>query len=77
MVPLPRLADWYLRRSMQRLQEVEDLTTHEIVEIVVGFYYIGAGGIDGSVTATTSVPVRPPLGKHLLDAATPSSAFGT
>lgn len=43
LVPLPRIAEWYLRRALERLEEVEDLTTHEIVEIVVGFYYVGAG----------------------------------
>jgi class 3 adenylate cyclase len=43
VVPLPRVAEWYLHRALERLNEVEDLTTHEIVNVVVGFYYIGAG----------------------------------
>jgi class 3 adenylate cyclase len=42
VVPMRRLAEWYLQRAMLRLEEVNDLTTHEIVEIVVGFYYVGA-----------------------------------
>jgi class 3 adenylate cyclase len=42
VVPLHRLAEWYLQRAMLCLEKVDDLTTHEIVEIVVGFYYIGA-----------------------------------
>jgi tetratricopeptide (TPR) repeat protein len=42
-VPLPRIAEWYLQRALRRLREVEDLTTHEIVGIVVGYYYLGAG----------------------------------
>jgi class 3 adenylate cyclase/tetratricopeptide (TPR) repeat protein len=43
LVPLPRVAEWYLRRALARLGEVDDLATHEIVGIVVGFYYAGAG----------------------------------
>ncbi|TME82299.1 MAG: hypothetical protein E6I45_06215, partial [Chloroflexi bacterium] len=43
VVPLPRVAEWYLHRALERLKEVDDLTTHEIVNVVVGFYYIGAG----------------------------------
>ena len=43
VVPLPRVAEWYLQRALRRLEEVEDLTTHEIVGIVVGYYYVGAG----------------------------------
>ena len=46
LVPLPRIAEWYLRRALGRLPEVDDLTTHEIVGIVVGFYYLGAGKWD-------------------------------
>lgn len=42
VVPLPRIAEWYLRRALGRLEHVDDLTTHEIVGIVVGFYYTGA-----------------------------------
>jgi len=42
LVPLPRIADSYLRRALARLDEVDDLTTHEIVGIVVGFYQVGA-----------------------------------
>lgn len=42
LVPLPRIADSYLRRALVRLNEVDDLTTHEIVGIVVGFYQVGA-----------------------------------
>jgi class 3 adenylate cyclase len=42
VVPLPRVAEWYLQRALGRLGDVEDLTTHEIVGIVVGFYYVGA-----------------------------------
>ncbi len=43
LVPLPRVAEWYLQRALERLDEVEDATTHEIVGIVVGFYFVGAG----------------------------------
>jgi class 3 adenylate cyclase/tetratricopeptide (TPR) repeat protein len=43
LIPLPRIAEWYLGRALAQLGEVDDLTTHEIVEIVVGFYQIGAG----------------------------------
>lgn len=43
VIPLPRIAEWYLRRALDRLADVEDLATHEIVGIVVGFYYVGAG----------------------------------
>ena len=46
LVPLPRIAEWYLGRAMERLADVEDLTTREIVEIVVGFYHIGSGRWD-------------------------------
>ena len=37
VVPLPRVAEWYLRRSEERLAAVEDLTSQEIVGIVIGF----------------------------------------
>jgi class 3 adenylate cyclase/tetratricopeptide (TPR) repeat protein len=43
LVPLPRIAEGYLGRALARLEQVDDLTTHEIVGIVVGFYYAGAG----------------------------------
>jgi class 3 adenylate cyclase/tetratricopeptide (TPR) repeat protein len=46
LVPLPRVAESYLRRALTELARVEDLTTHEIVGIVVGFHYIGAGRWD-------------------------------
>ena len=46
LVPLPRVAESYLRRALAELRQVEDLTTHEIVGIVVGFYNIGAGRWD-------------------------------
>jgi tetratricopeptide (TPR) repeat protein len=46
VVPMPRVAEWYLRRALGRLSQVDDLTTHEIVQIVVGFYYIGVGKWD-------------------------------
>jgi len=48
LVPLPRIADWYLRRALARLEQVDDLTTHEIVGIVAGFYYTGAGEWDAA-----------------------------
>ena len=44
LVPWPRVAASYLRRSLDELSRVEDLTTHEFVAIVVGFYYVGAAG---------------------------------
>lgn len=43
VVPMRRVAEWYLRRALERLSQVDDLATHEIVQIVVGFYYIGVG----------------------------------
>lgn len=43
LVPAPRIARWYLDRAMASLAEVDDLTTHEIVELVVGFYEAGVG----------------------------------
>lgn len=42
VIPLPRIAEWYLRRAGDHLATVDDLTTHEIVEIVIGFYATGA-----------------------------------
>jgi tetratricopeptide (TPR) repeat protein len=42
LVPLPSVAEWYLRRALERLGEVDELRTHEDVEIAAGFYYIGA-----------------------------------
>jgi class 3 adenylate cyclase/tetratricopeptide (TPR) repeat protein len=46
VVPMPRVAEWYMRRALGRLSEVDDLATHEIVQIVAGFYYIGVGKWD-------------------------------
>ena len=46
VVPLPRIAEWYLQRAQERLLHVDDLTTKEIVGIVIGFYYLGAAGWD-------------------------------
>jgi class 3 adenylate cyclase/tetratricopeptide (TPR) repeat protein len=46
VVPYPRIAEWYLRRSLDLLSTVEDVTTHEIVQIVAGFYAVGAGQWD-------------------------------
>ena len=46
LIPLPRIAEWYLTRAIAQLEHVDDLTTHEFVEITVGFYYIGAGRWD-------------------------------
>ena len=43
LVPWPRVAESYVRRALAELGRVEDLTTHEIVGIVVGFYYVGVG----------------------------------
>jgi class 3 adenylate cyclase/tetratricopeptide (TPR) repeat protein len=48
IVPWPRVAESYVRRALAELSRVEDLTTHEIVGIVVGFYYVGAGGWDAA-----------------------------
>jgi len=45
-VPLPSIADWYVQRALDRLRGVDDLTTHEVVEVVVGFYYVGAARWD-------------------------------
>jgi class 3 adenylate cyclase/tetratricopeptide (TPR) repeat protein len=42
VAPLPRVAEWYLNRSLRELGNVQDLATHEIVNIIVGFYYTGA-----------------------------------
>lgn len=46
VAPLPRIAEWYLRRALRELASVEDLSTHEIVNIIVGFYYTGAAKWD-------------------------------
>jgi len=46
LVPLPKFAEWYLNKSLRWIDQVDDLTTKEIVGIVVGFYYIGAGKWD-------------------------------
>jgi class 3 adenylate cyclase/tetratricopeptide (TPR) repeat protein len=46
VVPMPRVAEWYLQRALDRLAETDDVTTREIVEIVAGFYYIGAARWD-------------------------------
>jgi hypothetical protein len=46
LVPLPKFAEWYLDKSLRWLDQVDDLTTKEIVGVVVGFYYIGAGKWD-------------------------------
>jgi class 3 adenylate cyclase/tetratricopeptide (TPR) repeat protein len=43
VVPMPRVAEWYLQRALELLGEVDDLATHEIVQIVVGFYHVGVG----------------------------------
>jgi class 3 adenylate cyclase/tetratricopeptide (TPR) repeat protein len=48
LVPWPRVAESYVGRALAELSRVEDLTTHEIVAIVVGFYYIGAGTWDAA-----------------------------
>lgn len=42
VVPLPRVAESYLRRALIALGDVDDATTQEIVRVVVGFYYAGA-----------------------------------
>lgn len=42
VAPLPRIAEWYLQRALRELGSVQDQTTHEIVRIIVGFYYTGA-----------------------------------
>jgi tetratricopeptide (TPR) repeat protein len=46
LIPLPGIAERYLTRAIARLDHVDDLTTHEFVEITVGFYYIGAARWD-------------------------------
>lgn len=43
LAPLPRIARFYLDRALAGLDSVDDAATHEIVRIVVGFYYVGAG----------------------------------
>jgi tetratricopeptide (TPR) repeat protein len=43
LAPMPRIARWYLDRAIARLGEVDDLTTREIVALVVGFYEAGVG----------------------------------
>jgi len=48
LVPWPRVAVSYLRRGLAELSQVDDLTTHEFVGIVVGFYYVGAAGWDAA-----------------------------
>jgi tetratricopeptide (TPR) repeat protein len=45
-VPLPRVAEGYVRRALAAVDGVDDLTTHEIVGIVAGFYHIGVGHWD-------------------------------
>ncbi len=46
IAPMPRVAEWYLQRALKLLDGVEDLASHEIVRIVVGFYYVGVGNWD-------------------------------
>ena len=46
VAPMPRVAEWYLQRALKLLDRVDDLATHEIVQIVVGFYYVGVGKWD-------------------------------
>lgn len=46
VVPMPRVAEWYLQRALELLDRVDDLAIHEIVQIVVGFYFIGVGKWD-------------------------------
>jgi class 3 adenylate cyclase/tetratricopeptide (TPR) repeat protein len=55
VVPLPRIAEWYLKRAIGRLDEVDDLTTREIVGIVVAYYYEGAGDWDMARDQLTAV----------------------
>lgn len=43
LLPLPRVAEWYMGRALSGLERVSDLTTHEIVRIVAGYYDVGAG----------------------------------
>jgi tetratricopeptide (TPR) repeat protein len=54
-VPLPRIAEGYVRRALAALDGVDDLTTHEIVGIVAGFYHIGAGHWDEARQQLTTV----------------------
>ncbi len=46
LVPAARVARWYLDRATAHLEGVDDLTTHETVELVVGFYEAGVGAWD-------------------------------
>ena len=46
LVPMNRMSGWYLQRALGRLDRVDDLTTHEIVRIVVGFSYLGSAKWD-------------------------------
>ena len=55
VAPMPRIAEWYLRRTLRVLDDVQDLTTHEIVKIIVGFYYTGAAKWDLAREPLTSV----------------------
>ncbi len=55
VVPLARIAEWYLRHSEERLASVEDLATHEIVGIVIGFYELGAGKWEAARTRFETV----------------------
>ncbi len=55
VIPLPGPAEWYLARAGERLADVDDLTTHEIVEIVIGFYRTGAAQWDAARTRFLSV----------------------
>jgi class 3 adenylate cyclase/tetratricopeptide (TPR) repeat protein len=43
LAPLHRVARSYLARADTQLAHVDDATTHEIVRIVIGFYYLGTG----------------------------------
>jgi tetratricopeptide (TPR) repeat protein len=46
VVPLPRIAESYLRRALSALSDVDDATTQEIARVVIGFYYAGAADWD-------------------------------
>lgn len=42
VVPLPRVAEWYIARARRMLERAQDVATHEIVGIVLAYYDIGA-----------------------------------
>ncbi len=56
LAPLPRVARVVPRSAPRsQLDKADDATTHEIVRIVIGFYYVGAGKLGDGARAVQFV----------------------